>query len=60
MSEVCRWFNVDTIDGTDIWRTDCCNTFCVDNGLGPLDNGFCYCPYCGKELEEQELNNAIE
>lgn len=53
MSEVCRWFNVDTIDGTDIWRTDCCNTFCVDNGLGPLDNGFCYCPYCGKELIEE-------
>ena len=33
------------------WETDCDETFEFQEG-GPLDNGFEWCPYCGKKLVE--------
>ncbi len=44
------------------WETDCDETFEFQEG-GPLDNGFEWCPYCGKKLVEtiySEPQNASD
>lgn len=41
----CRWITDD--DGT--WHTNCEQAFVFTDG-GPGDNGFRYCPYCGRLL----------
>lgn len=42
----CEW--IDSHE--DGWTTDCGNAF-VFNDEGPTENGFKFCPYCGKPLE---------
>lgn len=45
----CVWTHHDTCDWY-YWETSCDNAFefTVD---GPKQNGFQYCPYCGRQLE---------
>jgi len=42
----CGWS--ETPDGP--WDTSCSYSF---EGDGPLESGFSYCPYCGKQLEAE-------
>ena len=43
---VCEWkYN----DDDECWDTDCDDKFQFMGGT-PIDNGFEYCPYCGREL----------
>jgi hypothetical protein len=42
---VCDWQQEE--DGQ--WETDCSETFEFNEG-GPKENGFEWCPYCGKKL----------
>jgi DNA-directed RNA polymerase subunit RPC12/RpoP len=46
--ENCRW----SFEG-EYWKTDCDNAhqFEVD---GPDENGYNYCPYCGKRIEVEK------
>ena len=44
----CTW--IENEDG--VYETNCDNMFVFNDG-GPVENGFRYCPYCGRELREQ-------
>jgi len=50
-NETCLWAS----DGNGVWTSDCHRTngdgpsFAFDDG-GPVENGFSFCPYCGKPL----------
>lgn len=44
---VCQWGD----DEEGIWNTGCGELFQFDAD-GPRENGFKFCPYCGKELCE--------
>ena len=48
MMEKCEW-RYDGLD--DFYETSCGDLFSVMEGT-PSDNGFKFCPYCGKGLEE--------
>ena len=43
----CRWKQ----DSDGNWETDCDNLFTFFDG-GPTNNGFRYCPYCSKQINE--------
>ena len=45
---LCTW--TENEDG--VYETNCDNMFVFNDG-GPVENGFRYCPYCGRELREQ-------
>lgn len=47
-AEPCQWI-YDEID--DAWDTACGNKFCFTDA-GPKDNGYLFCPGCGRELKE--------
>ena len=49
----CTW----TQNEDGVYETNCDNMFVFNDG-GPVENGFCYCPYCGLELSENENSNA--
>ena len=36
------------------WETGCHELFEFNEG-GPSENGFVYCPYCGGELEAEDV-----
>jgi hypothetical protein len=44
---VCKWES----DENGIWSSGCGETFDFYDG-GPIDNGFKFCPYCGKFLSQ--------
>ena len=44
----CTW--TENEDG--VYETSCNNMFVFNDGR-PVENGFRYCPYCGRELREQ-------
>ena len=46
--ESCEWVE-DGNEDFSIWNSTCHNAFTFESG-GPLDNGFAYCPYCGRAL----------
>lgn len=46
----CTW-SEDYID--DYWYSDCNNQYVFTDG-GPKDNGFIYCPYCGRKLRQKK------
>jgi hypothetical protein len=48
MRKKCAW-RYDYIH--DYYETECENAFVFIEGR-KTDNGFIYCPYCGKEIEE--------
>lgn len=45
----CAWVQED--EGCDTWWSACSHGFTF-NDYGPKDNGFKFCCYCGKPLEE--------
>ncbi len=47
---VCRW-SYD--DWDDAWQTECGDrhVFFAD---GPIENGYRFCPYCGREIKEDK------
>jgi len=46
MEEKCEWKETD--EGSE---SGCGELFIFNDG-GPFDNGFVFCPYCGKKIEE--------
>lgn len=46
MTEKCKWSE----DGDGVWDTSCGERFEFVDG-GPPENGFEFCPYCGKKLK---------
>ena len=46
--ESCEWVE-DGNEDFSIWNTTCGNAFTFESG-NVLDNGFAYCPYCGRAL----------
>ena len=48
-NEVCKWTQED--DETGNYNSDCGGTFSFnDNGV--VENGFEFCPFCGKDVQE--------
>jgi hypothetical protein len=45
--KTCFWF-----DTGEFWATDCGGAFNFSEA-GPEENGFQFCPYCGKSLCEE-------
>lgn len=48
---MCGW-NYDELDAA--WITDCGNLFVFVDGF-PSDNGFDFCPYCGRKLADRSI-----
>ena len=48
VTDTCTW----TEDENGAWHTTCGNCHELFDGT-PVENGFKYCPYCGKELVEK-------
>ncbi|OGO11435.1 MAG: hypothetical protein A2Y53_00010 [Chloroflexi bacterium RBG_16_47_49] len=46
MDETCMWELHDGYE-EEIWETECDNSFFFSAGR-PQEDGFLYCPYCGK------------
>jgi len=44
----CTW----TQNEDGVYETNCGNLFAFNDGT-PSENGFEFCPYCGRELREQ-------
>jgi len=51
--EHCFWSPCDYPEET-IWRSDCGCMFHIADGT-PDDNGFLYCPHCGRRLIREGL-----
>lgn len=48
----CTWtIDADSFGECEAWRTDCDNRFVLIDGT-PSENGFRFCPYCGRALVE--------
>ena len=47
----CGWKSELLPFDSECYRTDCDNLFQFDNGT-PEENGFKYCPYCSKKIQE--------
>lgn len=56
--EKCLWKEHDNNDELGIYDTDCGETFFFSDGLSAKDNGFKYCPYCGRRIETEEYKGA--
>ena len=54
MGANCNWGE----DDAGVWETDCGHSFEFIDG-GPDENGFSFCPYCGKRLEQHALVEDI-
>lgn len=54
-SGICTWHEDD--DGH--WHTDCKQIFTLFDGT-PVENGFKFCPYCGKALVEEKFEYGGE
>ena len=46
----CEW--IRDPDDDSFWTTGCGDMFVLNEGT-PTENGFLYCPYCGKPLKEE-------
>jgi hypothetical protein len=53
--EKCTWTQSE--DGQ--WESDCGNEF-EPNDDGPYENGFHFCPYCGKPIGEKPFTELYE
>ena len=54
--ETCTWAEEEWYD---YWDTSCGNAHSFVAGT-PKSNGYAFCPYCGKPLEEKQETNEIE
>lgn len=57
-TKYCKWqYNleesIESIDGENIWETECNNSFIMNNKSSPKENKVKYCCYCGNFIEEQ-------
>ena len=48
----CTWTQNDDEDDS-YWAAACCDHLFMFNDGTPSENGFAFCPYCGRELREQ-------
>ena len=49
--ENCEWILEENLYETT-WMSGCSNAFWFDEGSA-LDNGFAYCPFCGRALTQR-------
>lgn len=49
----CLWILVDTYDANQ-WATQCGAEWIFDEG-SPRENGYKFCPMCGKHIKLQDL-----
>ena len=49
--DICFWEEVDT---GDYYESECNKKVFQFNDGNPYDNGFKFCPYCGKQLKIKE------
>ena len=47
--ETCKWTH-DPLDDERVYETSCGQANQFGDG-GPVENGYKFCPYCGKEIE---------
>lgn len=52
MSDKCTWS--DDRDGS--WFSDCRQVF-IFTEEGPIGNGFAFCPFCGKPIAEDQMED---
>jgi hypothetical protein len=45
----CRWSQMDAWDFSDVWETECGQSFCCNEG-GPGEDGIVFCCYYGKRI----------
>ena len=50
--KTCKWTH-DDLCGDRYYDSECGENFVFNSG-NTKDNGFKYCPYCGKEIVESE------
>jgi hypothetical protein len=55
MNEYCAWSE----DEDGVWLTSCKEMHMFFDGI-PIENGYKFCPYCGKELTETRYNDQKE
>jgi len=55
MNEYCTWSE----DEDYVWMTSCHESHIFFDGT-PIENGYKFCPYCGKPLKEVELEYEKE
>ena len=53
--DACKWSH----DWHEFWKGQCGITFEFTEG-GPEDNGFSFCPKCGKRLEVEESTQEVD
>lgn len=53
MDEKCKWHKEDG----DLHVSGCGNSFYFEDWSTPLENDFSFCPFCGKPLEEIDLED---
>lgn len=49
MDEYCFWIEIDL---DDYWEAECNKKGFSFNEGTPVENGFKFCPYCGRNLKE--------
>lgn len=57
MNPECRWTYHETWYA-DYWQTECGNEHQFIND-GPIENGYKYCPYCGKTVIEEDRHGTM-
>lgn len=50
----CKW---EYQEDEDCWDTECGNKFVLEVGT-PIENDFHFCPYCGRDLFDGEIENG--
>ena len=57
MEDYCFWIEIDS---EDYWEAECNkNEFAFNKG-SPVDNGFKFCPYCGRSMKENRPSTQDE
>ena len=46
----CEWTQEDSWDFSEVWDTECGQSFCFSEGGEPGQDGIDYCCYCGKKI----------
>ena len=57
MEDFCFWI---AIDSDDYWEAECNKKGFAFNDGGPVDNGFMFCPYCGRSMKENRPSTQEE
>lgn len=57
-ADVCRWDRIGCEEDGWIWEAQCNGAWFTELD-SPSGVGYVYCPYCGKKIEEVEMNQEI-